>query len=86
MRIFLALPLLMVAACSVQNDEANDQVTLDFDQNAVANAAEDVGNLAEGAGAAAVNAAEDAGSAIGNEVGDIDVDLDVNRNENRNSN
>ena len=75
MRIFFALPLLMVAACSVERDAQNDQVTVGFNEQRLENAASDVGNAAAGAAAA-----------IENEVGDLDVDVDVNRNEGGNQN
>ena len=76
--IIATLPLLALAACSVENDPANDQVTVSYDQNVAENAAEDVGNALEDAGAAA----ERTGEAIENEVGDVDIDVDIDRNKN----
>ena len=77
MRILFALPLLCAAACSVDNDSANDQMTLEYNQDRIEDAAGDVadaaGNFAEGAG----NVAVTTGRAIGNEVGDIDVDVEI---------
>ena len=70
MRMIVLLPILMLAACNVENDPQNDQMTLEYDQNRIENAAEDVGNTAE-----------NLGEAIENEVGDIDLDLDVGGNE-----
>ena len=79
MRIIIALPLLLAAAaCSVDTDPANDQVTLDYDEQQIENATEDVGNAAEQATSDLGNAARDAGQAIENEVGDIDVDISRN--------
>jgi hypothetical protein len=73
MRLILALPLLLVVACNVERDDANDSTTIEFNEQRLENAVSDVGN-----------AAESAGDAIQNEVGDLDVDVDVNRNESGN--
>ena len=86
MRILLALPLLMVAACNVNNDQANDAVTLEYNQERLEDAAGDAANAAREIGAGVGNVAESAGDAISNEVGDVDVDVDVNRNKDGNSN
>jgi hypothetical protein len=76
MRIILALPLLAaLAACNVERDAANDSTTLEFNEERIGEAADDVGN-----------AVESAGEAIQNEVEAVDVDLDVNRNGSGNSN
>jgi len=76
MRLILALPLLAAAACSVDNDAANDQMTLEYNQQRIENAARAVRE----AGSSVRNVADSAGQAIENEVGDIDVDVDVTRN------
>ena len=85
MRILFVLPLLAAAACSVDNDSANDQMTLEYNQERIEDAAGDVAdateNFAEGAG----NVAVTTGRAIENEVGDIDVEVDINRNRQDNS-
>ena len=39
MRIILALPLLALAACNVNNDSANDQMTLEYNQQRIEDAA-----------------------------------------------
>ena len=75
MRMLLALPLLIVAGCNVQSDDANDSVTIGLNEQRLENAIEDVGN-----------AAEDAGAALGNEVRDLDIDVDGDGNEAGNSN
>ena len=66
----LPLPLLLLAACNVERDEANDSTTVSFNEQRLENAVEDVGN-----------AAESAGEAIQNEVRDLDIDVDINRND-----
>ena len=75
MRVLLVLPLLLVAGCNVQSDDANDSVTIGLNEQRLENAIEDVGN-----------AAEDAGAALGNEVRDLDIDVDGDGNEAGNSN
>ena len=74
MRIIFALPLLLAAACNVENDPANDEVTLQYNEEQAANVAEDVGNTAENIGAAIGNEAERAADKLQN----TDVDVDVN--------
>lgn len=76
MRLFLALPLLAAAACSVDNDSTNDQMTVQYNQQRIEKAA----RTARDVGVAAGNVAATAGRAVRNEVGDIDVDVDVRRN------
>ncbi|WP_114952047.1 hypothetical protein [Sphingosinicella terrae] len=85
MRMIFALPLLLVAACGVNNDPQNDTVTLEYDQNQVEETAQDLGNAADDAATEIGEAARGAGRAIENEVGDIDVDVDVRRNQAENS-
>jgi azurin len=80
MRLILALPLLAAAACNVENDSANDQMTLEYNQERIEDAARATANTARDVGAAAGNVLESTGRAIGNEVGDIDVDVDIDRN------
>ena len=81
MRILFAAPLLVLAACGVDNDEQNDTVTIQYDENEMEKVAADMGNAAENAGEAIGNAAEDAAAAIENT--DIDVSTDGGDAENR---
>ena len=74
MRLILALPSL-AAACSVDNDSANDQMTVQYNQQRIEKAARTVRDV----GAAAGNVAASTGRAVRNEVGDVDVDVDVRR-------
>lgn len=80
MRILFAFPLLMVAACDVESDAANDQLSVKYDQerirDAAAATARGARDLARGVG----NVAVSTGQAVKNEVGDVDVDVDVTRN------
>ena len=80
MRIILALPLLALAACDVDNDSANDQMTLEYNQQRIEDAAAATARAAEEVGSGVGNVAVSAGRAAKNEIGDIDVDVDVTRN------
>lgn len=84
MRKIFALALLPLAACNVDNDGANDQVTLEYNEQRLEEAADDATNVAREVGSSLGNVAESTGDAIANEVGDIDVDVDVNRNRSGN--
>jgi hypothetical protein len=75
MRLVLALTLPALAACSVENDSANDQMTVQYNQQGIEKAA----RTARDVGRAAGNVAATTGRAVRNEVGDIDVDVDVRR-------
>ena len=86
MRILFALPLLTLAACNVQNDTANDQMTLQYNQELLEDFASDAANATEDAASSVGNIAVSTGQAIRNEVGDIDVNVDVDRNRSGNSN
>ncbi len=83
MRIIFALPVVMLAACNVDNDAANDQVRLDYDQQRIENAAAAAARAAREVGSGVGNVAASTGRAIKNEVGDVDVDVDVSRNRQR---
>ena len=80
MRLILALPLLAAAGCNVDNDTANDQMTLEYNQQRIEDAASTAARTAKEVGSSVGNVAATTGRAIGNEVGDIDVDLNVTRN------
>lgn len=80
MRIIFALPLLTAAGCNVDNDAANDQVRVDYNQQRIEDAARSAARTAKEVGSGVGNVAASTGRAIRNEVGDIDVDVDVTRN------
>ncbi len=86
MRKLVLLPLLMVAACGVDNDTRNDSVTVKYDSQELSNSVGELGNAAEQAADQIGNAAARAGDEIRNEVSDIDIDVDINRNRNRDGN
>lgn len=79
MRLIFALPLLLAgAACNVENDPQNDQITLEYDQNQIENTAADVGNAAEDVANEIGNAAEDVGETVENTDVDVDTGGDGN--------
>jgi hypothetical protein len=79
MRMILGLPLLIVGACNVENDPANDQVSVEYDQNRIEDAAAATARTAKEVGSSLGNVAASTGRAIKNEVGDVDVDVNVRR-------
>ena len=80
MRILFALPLLALAGCNVDNDTANDQMRVEYDQQRIENGAAAAARTAREFGSGVGNIAASTGRAIKKEVGDIDVDVDVKRN------
>jgi hypothetical protein len=80
MRIIFTLPLLTLAACNVENDTANDQMRLEYNQQRIEDAAVKAARAAKEVGSGVGNVAVSTGRAVRNEVGDVDVDVDVTRN------
>ncbi len=84
MRSAILLPVLFLAACSVNQDANNDTTTVQFDENA---AQQGLGAAADTAGNIAghiANDVQETGGKIQNEVGEanLDVDVDVNADTN----
>ena len=75
MRALLALPLLALAACQVTKDDANDSVTVEYNQDLAENGLEDAGNLAENVGEAIANDVSDAAEKVEN----VEVEVDTNK-------
>ena len=85
MRMLALLPLLLTAAaCNVQTDSRNDQVTVNT--AGIENAADDVANQADQAVSDVGNSVEGAGERIENAVDNLDIDVDVGRDADSNSN
>ena len=78
MRIFVTLPLLALAACQVTKDDANDSVTVEYNQDVAENGVEDAANLAGNVAATVANDVEQAADKVEN----TDIDVDVNTNAN----
>ena len=79
MRIVIALIPLTLAACNVSKE--GNAVTVQYDQNTAENTAADVGNFAEGVGAAISNDVQRTADKVQN----TDVDVTVNQGGETNS-
>ena len=79
MRLFLAFSLLGSAACNLDSDAANEQVTLEYNKQQIRETAVKAGRTAKQVASGVGNVAATTGRAIKNEVGDVDVDVDVKR-------
>ena len=73
MRLLIALPLLALAACQVTEDDANDTISMTYNEDVAENAASDAANTAQDVAADIGNTAEK----IGDKVENTDVDVDV---------
>jgi hypothetical protein len=71
--------ILLLAACQVSKDDANDSVSMTYNEDVAENALADIGNTAE-------NVAEDVSNEVGdagNRLENTDVDIDTNTQDNR---
>lgn len=77
----LALPLafLALAACDVDNDPANEQVTVTYDRERIKQTARDARRTAGDVASGVAGVAGSTKDAIEREVGDVDVDVRVTR-------
>lgn len=83
MRALIAIPAIaLLAACQVSKDEANDTVSVTYNQDVAENAAADVAATAENVGEDIANGVDKAGDRIKNT--DIDVKVDTNTQDNKN--
>jgi hypothetical protein len=83
MRLLIALPLLALAACQVTKDDANDSVSVEYNQDVAENgftaATNEAGNIAEDI----ANDVEQSADKVGNKVGEIQAggqDSETNSN------
>ena len=85
MRIALAIPLLLLGACQVSKDDANDSASVTFNGEVAENAAADIGNTAGAIAADIGNDLQETGDKIQNRVDktDVDVDVDTNTQDNK---
>jgi hypothetical protein len=79
MRIMLALPLLLLGACQVSKDNANNTVSVTYNSDVAENAAADVGNTAQNVAADIGNDVQKTGDKIQNKIGNSDVSVKVNK-------
>jgi hypothetical protein len=76
MRVAIALPLLLLAACNVTKDDQNGATTLSIDHSEAENTLDAAGDTAQNIGGTIVNDVQDTAAQVDNQV---DVDVDVNR-------
>jgi hypothetical protein len=75
MRALIALPAIaLLAACQVTKDDANDSVTVEYNQDVAEDAASDAGNVAEDVAGKFGNEVDPAGDKIENTSVGVDVD------------
>ena len=79
MRPFLAFVPLALAACNINSDAGNEQVTLEYNKQQIRDTAVKARDTAKNLAAGIGNVAGATGRAIRNEVGDVDVDVNVKR-------
>ncbi|MEO6433998.1 MAG: hypothetical protein ABIO29_08500 [Sphingomicrobium sp.] len=82
MRALIAIPAIaLLAACQVSKDEANDTVSMTYNQDVAENAAADVSATAQNVGSDIANGVDKAGDRIQNT--DVNVSVDTNTQDNR---
>jgi hypothetical protein len=75
MRIALSTAaVLLLSACQVSKDDANDTVSMTYNEDLAENVAADVGNTAEDVAGDVANGVDAAGERLQN----VDVDVDTN--------
>jgi hypothetical protein len=68
MRIMLVLPVLLLGACQVSKDQANNTVSMTLNEDVAANTAADIGNTVENVASDVGNEAKATGDKISNKV------------------
>jgi hypothetical protein len=68
MRIMLVLPVLLLGACNVSKDNANNTVSVTLNEDVAANTAADISNTAQNIAADVGNEAKSTGEKIDNKV------------------
>ena len=71
--------ILLLSACQVSKDDANDTVSMTYNEEVAENAASDIGNTAEDVAGDVANGVDAAGDRLQN----TDVDIDTNTQDNR---
>lgn len=79
MRLIIPLAVLMLGACDVENDPANEKVTVTYDRERIKQSAADAKRTAGDVARGVANVTEKTGRAIKEEVGDVDVDVRITR-------
>ena len=79
MRILIALPLLLLGACQVSKDDANNSVSVTYNEDVAATAAADVSNTAQNIASDIGNEAQSTAAKIDNKVDSTDVNVKVDK-------
>ena len=79
MRTIILLAMLGLVGCNVENDPAQDRVTVKYDEAKIKRSAATAGRTAKEVGTGIAHVARDTGNSIKREVGDVDVDVKVSR-------
>lgn len=89
MRIILAVPLLLdvalVSACQVSKDNANNTVSVTYNEEVASNTAAAVSNTAQNVAADIGNDVKTTGQKIENKVGNTDISVNVNKDVHTNT-
>jgi hypothetical protein len=80
MRMTLAIPLLFLGACQVSKDDANDTVSVSYNEDVAANVGADVANTAEDIAGDISNDVERTAEKVQNADIDVTVNRDVQTN------
>ena len=83
MRALLALPLLALAACQVTKDDANDSVTVEYNQDVAENGFADAANQAQDIAGKISNDVQESANKVESKTENLDVDVDVKTDGNK---
>jgi hypothetical protein len=81
MRIMIVLPILLLGACNVAKDNANNTVSVTVNEELAANTAANVSNDVQNIAADVGNTVQNAGNRVENT--DVDVKIDTNTQDNK---
>ena len=79
--LIILAPALLLGACQVTDDKGNDQVTVSYNEDVAENAGAAALNTIDQAAGAIVNDTKEAAAAVKNV--DVDVDVDTNTSNNQ---
>ena len=83
MKILIALPLLVLAACQVSKDEANDTISAEFNQDVAEEGLADAANTAENIAGIVANDVEQAADKVEQKAENTDIDVDIDTDGNK---
>ena len=83
MRTIILLPLLALAACQVTTDDANDSMTVEYNQDVAEEGVADAANAAGNIAGVIANDVSETADKVENKTENLDVDIDVNADGNR---